>query len=45
MRVGGGGEGIRSAIGDPYMPGFYVFDDLIREWRDKGDLEGLVLRT
>jgi len=40
---GGGGEGIRSAIGDPYMPGFYVFDELLKEWRAKGDLDGLVL--
>jgi cyclohexanone monooxygenase len=42
---GGGGEGIRSAIGDPYMPGFYVFDDLLKEWRAKGDLDGLVLEN
>ena len=40
---GGGGEGIRSAIGDPYMPGFYVFDDLLKDWRAKGNLDGLVL--
>jgi cyclohexanone monooxygenase len=40
---GGGGEGIRSAIGDPYMPGFYLFDDLLKEWRAKGDLSGLEL--
>ncbi|MGO9382869.1 MAG: flavin-containing monooxygenase [Mycobacterium sp.] len=40
---GGGGEGIRSAIGEYYAPGFYEFGDLIKEWRDKGDLEGLVL--
>ena len=42
---GGGGEGIRSALGEYYMPGFYAFDDLLKEWRDKGDLEGLVLGT
>ncbi|MEA2203111.1 MAG: hypothetical protein QOI89_3877, partial [Solirubrobacteraceae bacterium] len=23
--------------------GFYAFEDLLRLWRDKGDLEGLVL--
>ncbi len=40
---GGGGEGIRSAIGEYYAPGFYEFGDLIRQWRDKGDLDGLVL--
>jgi cyclohexanone monooxygenase len=42
---GGGGEGIRSHLGQPYMPGFYVFDDLLKEWRAKGDLDGLVLET
>jgi cyclohexanone monooxygenase len=40
---GGGGEGIRSHLGEPYGPGFYAFEDLLRLWRDKGDLEGLVL--
>ncbi|WP_084032420.1 FAD-dependent oxidoreductase [Mycobacterium avium subsp. hominissuis] len=40
---GGGGEGIRSHLGEPYGPGFYAFGDLLRAWRDKGDLEGLVL--
>jgi cyclohexanone monooxygenase len=42
---GGGGEGIRSALGDYYMPGFYAFDELLSEWRAKGDLDGLVLGT
>jgi cyclohexanone monooxygenase len=42
---GGGGEGIRSNLGEPYGPGFYAFDRLLREWRDKGDLQGLVLGT
>jgi cyclohexanone monooxygenase len=42
---GGGGEGIRSHLGDPYMAGFYVFDDLLKDWRAKGDLDGLVLGT
>jgi cyclohexanone monooxygenase len=42
---GGGGEGIRSALGEFYAPGFYAFDDLIREWRDKGDLDGLEVGT
>ena len=40
---GGGGEGIRSFLGEFYSPGFYAFDDLLKEWRDKGDLDGLVL--
>jgi cyclohexanone monooxygenase len=38
---GGGGEGIRSHLGEPYGPGFYAFGDLLKRWRDKGDLEGL----
>jgi cyclohexanone monooxygenase len=42
---GGGGEGIRSALGEFYAPGFYAFDDLLKEWRAKRDLEGLVLGT
>jgi len=41
---GGGGEGIRSALGEPYSPGFYAFEDLLTEWRNKGDLDGLELR-
>ena len=39
---GGGAEGF---LGEYYSPGFYVFDDLLKEWRDKGDLDGLVLGT
>jgi cyclohexanone monooxygenase len=42
---GGGGEAIRSFLGEPYAPGFYPFDDLLKEWRDKGDLDGLELGT
>jgi cyclohexanone monooxygenase len=40
---GGGGEGIRSHLGEPYGPGFYAFGDLLAQWRDRGDLDGLVL--
>ena len=40
---GGGGEGIRSFLGEPYSPGFYAFDDLLRAWRATGDMDGLVL--
>jgi cyclohexanone monooxygenase len=42
---GGGGQGIRSFLGEPYAPGFYAFDDLLSQWRAKGDLDGLVLGT
>ncbi|MDX1883600.1 NAD(P)/FAD-dependent oxidoreductase [Mycolicibacterium sp. 120270] len=41
----GFGEGVRSFLGDYYMPGFYAFDDLLAEWRAKGDLDGLELGT
>ena len=34
---------VRSFLGDYYMAGFYAFDDLLKEWRDKGDLDGLEL--
>ena len=44
-RAAGGGEGVRSFLGDFYTPGFYAFDDLLTEWRDKGDLDGLVLES
>ena len=40
---GGGGEGIRDPLGDPYSPGFYAFDDLLKDWRAQGDLDGLEL--
>ena len=30
-------------LGDFYSPGFYAFDDLLKDWRDKGDLDGLDL--
>ncbi|WP_101952095.1 NAD(P)/FAD-dependent oxidoreductase [Mycobacterium sp. 3519A] len=42
---GGGGQGIRSFLGEPYAPGFYAFDDLLSQWRAKGDLDGIVLGT
>ena len=42
---GGGGEGIRSHLGEPYAPGFYAFGDLLQQWRERGDLDGLVIRT
>jgi cyclohexanone monooxygenase len=40
---GGGGEGLRSHLGEPYGPGFYAFGDLLASWREKGDLDGLEL--
>ena len=30
-------------LGEPYPAGFYAFDKLIQEWRDKGDMEGLIV--
>ncbi|WP_299564408.1 NAD(P)/FAD-dependent oxidoreductase [uncultured Mycolicibacterium sp.] len=40
---GGGGEGLRSHLGEPYGPGFYAFAELLEDWRARGDLDGLVL--
>jgi cyclohexanone monooxygenase len=40
------GEGAkipRFYAGEPYGPGWYAFEKLLQDWRDKGDLEGLVL--
>jgi cyclohexanone monooxygenase len=42
---GGGGEGIRFYLGEPYGPGFYAFGDVLAAWRDKGDLDGLILES
>lgn len=42
---GGGGEGIRSHLGEPYGPGFYAFGDLLAQWRSQGELAGLDLGT
>ncbi|MCK0172727.1 NAD(P)/FAD-dependent oxidoreductase [Mycolicibacterium sp. F2034L] len=39
----GGAEKNGAFLGDFYSPGFYAFDELIAEWRDKGDLDGLEL--
>ncbi|MFE7741263.1 flavin-containing monooxygenase [Nocardia sp. NPDC057455] len=33
----------RSFLGDPFWGGFYVLEDLLRDWRETGRLEGLVL--
>jgi cyclohexanone monooxygenase len=41
----GGAVGNGSFLGDFYAPGFYAFDDLLKEWRDKGNLDGLVLES
>ena len=38
-----GEKKLRSYLGETYGPGFYAFETLLEEWRDKGDLEGLVL--
>jgi cyclohexanone monooxygenase len=34
---------IRWFLGEPYGKGFYAFDKLIRQWRERGDMQGLVL--
>jgi cyclohexanone monooxygenase len=38
-----GDKKLRSYLGETYGPGFYAFETLLREWRGKGDLDGLVL--
>ncbi|WP_024443917.1 NAD(P)/FAD-dependent oxidoreductase [Mycobacterium sp. UM_WGJ] len=40
----GFGDASRSFLGEVYSPGFYAFDDLLRQWRDAGDLKGLDLQ-
>jgi cyclohexanone monooxygenase len=40
---GGGSEGLRSVFGEPYGPGFYAFGKLIEQWREQGELRGLVI--
>ena len=39
-----GGSVIRSHLGEVYGPGFYAFGDLLRKWRDEGDMAGLELK-
>lgn len=41
----GGAERNGAFLGDFYSPGFYAFDELIAEWRARGDLEGLELTS
>lgn len=38
-----GERNIRSHLGEPYWPGFYALEELLREWRGTGRLEGLAL--
>lgn len=40
----GFGDAGRSFLGEPYGPGFYAFEDLLRDWRSAGDMKGLDLR-
>ena len=41
----GGRDGNASFLGDFYSPGFYAFDELLADWRARGDLDGLELRS
>ncbi len=38
-----GEKKLRSYTGEAFGPGFYVFEAMLQEWRDKGNLEGLEL--
>ena len=31
-------------LGDDYAPGVNAFNALLKEWRDRGDLAGLVVK-
>jgi cyclohexanone monooxygenase len=38
------GEGVDGGFGvNSYAPGINAFNDLMKKWREKGDLEGLEL--
>ena len=39
-----GDKKFRSYLGEIYGPGYYAFEKLLKDWRDKGDLEGLGLK-
>ncbi|MDR3661845.1 MAG: NAD(P)/FAD-dependent oxidoreductase [Mycobacterium sp.] len=39
------GKATRSFLGEVYAPGFYAFDDVLKQWRANGDLDGLELGT
>jgi cyclohexanone monooxygenase len=40
-----GEDKLRWYLGEPYGPGFYAFEQLLEEWRGRGDLRGLELGT
>ena len=46
---GGAGEDeerrkkLKFIFGEPYGPGFYAFEQLLEDWRNQGDMAGLVL--
>lgn len=42
---GGGTGGIRPAVGEPYAPGFYAFDELLQQWRANGEMEGMTVES
>jgi cyclohexanone monooxygenase len=39
-----GEKAFLSHLGEPYAPGFYAFNRLLKDWRED-DMEGLVLGT
>ena len=40
-----GGKTLRSHLGEVYGPGFHAFTTLIREWREEGNLQGMVFEA
>jgi cyclohexanone monooxygenase len=37
-----GAEKIRWYLGESYGPGWEAFEQLVKDWRDRGDMQGLV---
>ena len=42
---GEGSEKRHFYAGEPYGPGWDAFEQLLQDWRDKGDLEGMLFLT
>lgn len=40
-----GVEKYRFYLGEPYGPGWNAFEQILQDWRDKGDLAGLIIAT
>ena len=45
METKTGEKKMRSYLGETYGPGYYVFEKRLEDWREKGDLAGLMLQN